>query len=156
MIWYPLGETNGAFLRFFSFNTSFCDDTRIVLDCCLSTPLEMITTSYLPLVLYVCSIATYSITYLVDHPNVIPSHTYMYMQHVCYIKEQDTIGWHHLLKGHLSKQWSTAQQACYAQRTDLDKRKFTILRWRRRLIKSIIEGCITCWETRNQALHGET
>ena len=72
------------------------------------------------------------------------------------IAEQDTIGWQHFLKGRLSTHWSYAQQACYTQRTDLDKRKFTILRWRRRLVRSIIDGCIKCWETRNQALHGDT
>ena len=60
------------------------------------------------------------------------------------IHDQDSIGWHHFLKGRLSKLWSTAQRTYYAQRTDLDKRKYTILRWRKRLTKSIIEGCITC------------
>ena len=87
-------------------------------------------------------------------PNITPHSLHITIQAA--IKEQNTIGWQHFLKGRLSKQWSTAQQACYAQRTDLDKRKYTILRWRRRLVKSIIEGSIKCWETRNQALHGDT
>ena len=59
------------------------------------------------------------------------------------IHDQVSIGWHHFLKGRISKLWSSAQRTCYAQRTDLDKRKYTILRWRKRLTKSIIEGCIT-------------
>ena len=43
----------------------------------------------------------------------------------------------------------------YKQRNDLDTRIYTILRWQKRLLHTIIGGCITCWEKRNTALHGE-
>ena len=95
-----------------------------------------------------------NLTSQVHHPLLSP-HT-RYTSPSMLPSKQDTIGWQHFLKGRISKQWSIAQRACYAQRTDLDKRKYTILRWRRHLVKSIIEGSIKCWETRNQALHGDT
>ena len=43
----------------------------------------------------------------------------------------------------------------YTQRTDIDKRKYTILRWKKRLLHAVIGGCITCWDKRNTELHGE-
>ena len=43
----------------------------------------------------------------------------------------------------------------YTQRTDIDKRKYTILRWKKRLLHAVIDWCITSWEKRNTELHGE-
>ena len=58
------------------------------------------------------------------------------------IDEQTSIRWYYFLKVHVSNLWSTAQQSCYAQRTDLDKREYTIIQWRKRLLESIVNGCI--------------
>ena len=71
------------------------------------------------------------------------------------IRAQNNIGWQHFLKGRISKHWSEAQAMYYTQRTDIDKRKYTILRWKKRLLHAVIGGCITSWEKRNTELHGE-
>ena len=43
----------------------------------------------------------------------------------------------------------------YTQRTDIDKRKYTILRWKKHILHAVIGGCIKYWEKRNTKLHGE-
>ena len=71
------------------------------------------------------------------------------------ITAQSVIGWENFLKGRISKHWSEAQAMYYTLRVDIDKRKYTILRWKKRLLHAVIGGCITCWDKRNSELHGE-
>jgi len=71
------------------------------------------------------------------------------------VRAQDAIGWSHFLKGRISTHWSKAQDAYYTQRTDIDRRKYTILRWKKRLLHAVIGGCIKCWDKRNTELHGD-
>ena len=44
------------------------------------------------------------------------------------IRAQSAIGWQNFLKGRISTHWAEAQAMYYTQRTDIDKRKYPILR----------------------------
>ena len=69
------------------------------------------------------------------------------------IRVQTTIGWQKFPESLYN--WAEAQEIYYTQRADIDKRKYIILRWEKRLIHAVIGECITCWEKRNTELHGD-
>lgn len=64
--------------------------------------------------------------------------------------------WQHFLKGPLSKRWNSTQLQAYSEHNDIDKHKYTINCWYKRLTKAIIEGCIRSCNTWNTSLHGDT
>jgi hypothetical protein len=65
---------------------------------------------------------------------------------------QESIGWDHLLRGKLSKEWANLQQG-YVYRTSPGK-KFDKEKWLRLIIKPLIMDCLDLWTLRNEERHG--
>ena len=74
------------------------------------------------------------------------------------VEEQNAIGWEHLLKGWMSKQWAQAQDEYYKDRSKHDKKinlKYhNKLTWSRMVIKILHEIAFSAWKYCNKDSYG--
>ena len=64
-------------------------------------------------------------------------------------QDQQEIGWHNLLRGHLSREWNNAQEA-YIRQQGMDSN----IQWASKAIGLLQDYTLTLWNHRNRYLHG--
>jgi hypothetical protein len=70
------------------------------------------------------------------------------------VNSQNKIGWHQLLKGRFSKQWTQIQDQHPLDDTDIDNEKQSGDRWLKLTLHHIWTHLWTVWLKRNDDLHG--
>lgn len=68
-------------------------------------------------------------------------------------RQQSQIGWHHVFRGHISKQWGYAMSNYNTQRFSTPSNAAT---WTRPMIRSFRSFSSTQWQDRNDFVHGAT
>jgi hypothetical protein len=72
--------------------------------------------------------------------------------HQC-IKQQNKIGWHHLFKGRMAKEWTRFMETHY-RKINADSKKYSGERWGKLLLINIWSTTLELWATRNEVIHG--
>ena len=67
---------------------------------------------------------------------------------------QERIGWHELCQGFCHKGWAIVQNRYY-RRNGIVTRTLNIERWKKMFSKILAEYCLSCWQMRNDTLHGK-
>jgi hypothetical protein len=70
------------------------------------------------------------------------------------VQEQNAIGWHHIFRGKLSKEWSRHQARHLARREQPDIKK-SGNQWSRSVICHFLQRWLQLWKLRNNSRHGE-
>jgi hypothetical protein len=72
--------------------------------------------------------------------------------HQC-IKQQNKIGWHHLFKGRMAKEWTRFMETHY-RKINADSKKYSGERWGKLLLINIWSTTLELWATQNEVIHG--